>query len=217
MQLALISAVMLALVAGLAAPDSTAPIPGPAPDPEAGEDREPRHPNPRYVLDHAARALDGTEKDLRGYEGKVVLIVNTASRCGLTPQYEALEKLYREHKDAGLVVLGFPANDFKGQEPLSNEQIAEFCAERFDVTFPMFEKISVKGEQRHPLYADLVAQPEPAGGEPTWNFTKYLVNRAGEAVERFDPRTTPDDERLVARIKELLAEPAPGADAGERE
>lgn len=157
-----------------------------------------------YVLGHEMRRIDGTAEKLEKYKGKVVLIVNTASRCGLTPQYEALESLYRKHKEAGLVVLGFPANNFMGQEPGTNEEIARFCEERYSVTFPMFEKISVKGEDAHPLYKQLAAQPEPAGGEPSWNFTKYLVDRKGRVVQRFEPRVTPTDERLTGRIRELL-------------
>ena len=108
--------------------------------------------DPAYVLDHEAALIDGTVQDLNAFEGRVVLIVNTASRCGLTPQYEALEKLYRAHKKDGLVILGFPANDFGNQEPGSNEQIREFCSSRFEVSFPMFEKISVVGDDAHPLY-----------------------------------------------------------------
>lgn len=169
-----------------------------APDGVDGEKIDP------YVLGHEMRRIDGTAEKLEKYKGKVVLIVNTASRCGLTPQYEALEALYRKHKDDGLVVLGFPANNFMGQEPGTNEEILAFCRERFDVTFPMFEKISVKGEDAHPLYKQLAAQPEPAGGEPSWNFTKYLVDREGRVVQRFDPRVAPTDERLTVRVRELL-------------
>lgn len=159
-----------------------------------------------YVLGYTLKRIDGTEQRLDAYKGKVILIVNTASRCGLTPQYEALESLYRAHKDDGLVILGFPANNFMGQEPGTNKDIAAFCSERFDVTFPMFEKISVKGEDAHPLYKQLAGLPKPAGGEPSWNFTKYLVNREGDAVMRFDPRTKPNDEKLTRTIEELLAE-----------
>jgi len=165
--------------------------------------------DPLYVLGYTVRRIDGEDVDLTRYEGKVVLIVNVASRCGLTRQYEALQALYEERKDDGLVILGFPANDFMGQEPGSNEEIAEFCRSNFGVTFPMFAKISVKGDERHPLYERLAEAPEPAGGEPTWNFTKYLVGRDGRAARRFDPRTRPDDEALIAEIERLRAvEPA---------
>lgn len=154
-----------------------------------------------YVLDHVMKRIDGTDEALSSYRGKVVMMVNVASQCGLTPQYAGLEALYESRKDAGLVILGFPANDFMEQEPGTNEQIAEFCTTKFGVSFPMYEKISVKGEAKHPLYEELSRQ----GGEPSWNFTKYLVDRSGHVVARFDPRTTPDDAGLVARIEELLA------------
>lgn len=167
-------------------------------DPPAGDAPDP------FVLKHEMRRIDGTPQALDAYKGKVVLIVNTASRCGLTPQYEGLEALFRSYKDRGFVVLGFPANDFMGQEPGTNEEIAKFCEQRYSVTFPMFEKISVKGEQAHPLFRQLASLPEPAGGEPSWNFTKYLVNREGRAVMRFEPRVKPNDEKLTAKIEELL-------------
>lgn len=167
-------------------------------DPPAGDAPDP------FVLKYEMRRIDGTPQQLDAYKGKVVLIVNTASRCGLTPQYEALEALFRSNKDRGFVVLGFPANDFMGQEPGTNEEIAKFCVERYSVTFPMFEKISVKGEKSHPLFRQLASLPEPAGGEPSWNFTKYLLDREGRAVMRFEPRVKPNDARLTAKIEELL-------------
>lgn len=138
-------------------------------------------------------------------EGKVVLVVNTASKCGLTPQYEALEKLYRVFKEEGLVVIGFPANNFMGQEPGTNAEILEFCTGKYDVTFPIAAKISVKGEDVHPLYKHLAALPAPLGGEPSWNFTKFLVDRSGNVVARFEPRTKPDDEQVVEAIRGALA------------
>ena len=156
----------------------------------------------RYVLDQTMNRIDGTPEALESYKGKVVLVVNVATECGLTPQYEALQALYEDKADRGLVILGFPANNFGGQEPGTNEQIAEFCTGEYGVTFPMFEKISVAGEGQHPLFADLSRE----GGEPTWNFTKYLVDRQGRVVARFDPRTTPDDPALVAKVEELLAQ-----------
>ena len=152
------------------------------------------------VLAHTMTRIDGTPESLRRYEGKVVMIVNVASRCGLTPQYEQLEALYREHKDEGFVVLGFPANEFMGQEPGTNEEIAAYCTERFDVTFPMFEKIVCKGEGAHPLFAELAS----LSAEPSWNFTKYLIDRQGHLVERIDPRTKPDDAQVVESIRTLL-------------
>ncbi|HBS27991.1 MAG TPA: glutathione peroxidase [Phycisphaerales bacterium] len=158
------------------------------------------------VLGHTVNLIDGTPRALSEYEGKVVLIVNVASQCGLTPQYEGLQKLYEGRREKGLVVLGFPANDFKGQEPGSNSEIAAFCSEKYGVSFPMFEKIAVLGDGRHPLFKQLSDLAPPAGGAPSWNFTKYLVDRKGNAVQRFDPRTSPEDPALVARIDALLAE-----------
>ena len=168
--------------------------------------------DPEYVLDYTMPRIDGDPQDLNEYEGSVVLIVNTASKCGLTPQYEALEKLYRQHKDDGLVILGFPANDFGNQEPGSNEEILEFCTSRFEVSFPMFEKIKVTGDDAHPLYKQLRGfkleevggKPGQLGGDPAWNFTKFLVDRSGRIDSRYAPRVTPDDERLTDRIAELL-------------
>ncbi len=177
-------------------------------------ENQPATTDPRYALAFEAPRIDGTVTDLRAFEGKVVLIVNVASECGLTPQYEALEKLYREKKDEGFVILAFPANNFGSQEPGSNEQIMEFCSSKFGVTFPMFEKISVKGDDAHPLYRrlaklplDVVGAKEKAvGGEPRWNFAKFLVDRAGRVDSRYFPKVTPDDERLTQRIDELLGQ-----------
>lgn len=157
------------------------------------------------VLAFTMTDIDGNEVDLDDYRGKVVLMVNVASKCGLTPQYEGLEALYQEHKDEGLVILGFPANNFMGQEPGSNLQIKQFCSAEYGVTFPMFAKISVKGEDKHPLYQKLTGQPEPVGGGVSWNFQKYLVDREGNVVAKFGPRTKPGDEELVAKVGELLA------------
>ncbi len=159
-----------------------------------------------YVLDHVVKDIEGNEVDLRSFEGRVVMIVNVASRCGLTPQYEQLQALYEEHYESGFVILGFPANNFMGQEPGTNEEIAEFCSANYGVEFPMMAKISVKGSDRHPLYQDLHDQPEPIGGNPKWNFTKYLLNRRGEVVARFGSRTKPDAEEVVVKVRELLAD-----------
>ncbi len=149
--------------------------------------------------------IDGNEKDLDDYRGDVILMVNVASKCGLTPQYEALEALYRERKDEGFTVLAFPANNFMGQEPGSNLEIKQFCSAEYDVTFPMFAKISVKGDDKHPLYQMLTGQPDPIGGAVSWNFQKYLVDRDGMVVAKFGPRTKPGDEELVTKLNELLA------------
>ena len=158
----------------------------------------------RYVLNHTMKRIDGTEESLKKYEGQVVLIVNVASKCGNTPQYAGLQKLYTDKKDAGLVVLGFPANNFLGQEPCSNKEISEFCTSKYSVTFPMFEKISVKGDDAHELYKKLAAQAAPIGGEPQWNFTKFIVDRSGKVVARFEPKVAPDAPEVLAKIDELL-------------
>ena len=151
-------------------------------------------------LDRTMTLIDGSSQDLSAYRGKVVLVVNVASECGLTPQYGGLQTLYESKQEDGLVILGFPANNFGGQEPGSDSDITEFCTTNYGITFPMFSKISVKGDDQDALFAELSAQTE----EPSWNFTKYLIDREGHLVERFDPRTTPEDEKLVSRIDELL-------------
>jgi glutathione peroxidase len=136
------------------------------------------------------------------YGGKVVLVVNTASKCGNTPQYEGLEKLYDEYGEQGLVVLGFPSNDFFGQEPGTEEEIQEFCRLTYGVRFPMFEKVTVKEGEAHPFFARLAAD---AGTYPTWNFHKYLIGRDGRLIAEFSPRTKPYDDKLVASIEDALA------------
>lgn len=146
------------------------------------------------------RTLAGEPADLKEYRGQVALVVNTASKCGLTPQYEGLEALYRELAPRGFVILGFPSNDFMGQEPGTPAEIAEFCRTNFDVTFPLFAKDSVKGEGKSEVYRLLTAGLE----EPTWNFTKYLVDREGNVVARFGPRTSPDDAKMREAIEKLL-------------
>lgn len=136
------------------------------------------------------------------YAGKVVLVVNTASKCGNTPQYDGLEKLYQEYGDEGLVVLGFPSNDFMGQEPGTEEQIQEFCRLTYKVKFPMFEKVTVKEGEAHPFFDQLAAA---AGTYPTWNFHKYLIGRDGKVVTQFSPRTQPYDGEVVSQIESALA------------
>lgn len=155
------------------------------------------------LYDIPLKRIDGSAATLKDYKGKVLLIVNVASECGLTPQYDGLEKLYEKYRAQGLEVLGFPANEFGAQEPGNNAQIHQFCKSRFGVQFPMFEKIIVKGKNIHPLYnALLQAQPEPA--EVQWNFEKFLVDRAGKVIARFAPRTTPEDPTVVASIEKAL-------------
>lgn len=177
------------------------------------------------IYDIPVNKITGEGTSLAAYRGKALLIVNTASKCGLTPQYDALEKLYARHKSDGLEVLGFPANDFKGQEPGSNEEIATFCKGSFGVTFPMFEKIAVTGSDTHPLYRELIAErPEATASEPgafrkklagygieanpapgiLWNFEKFVVDRNGGIVERFSPEVVPDDPIVIAAIQSAL-------------
>jgi len=178
------------------------------------------------IYDIPVRRITGEDTTLAAYRGKVMLIVNVASACGLTPQYEGLEKLYEEKQAAGLVVAGFPANEFKAQEPGSNEEIAAFCTSKFGVQFPMFEKIVVKGAGQHPLYAQLIKeQPKALEAEGSgfraklasygitpdnetdvlWNFEKFLVGRDGKVVARFAPDTAPNDPLLTAAVEKALA------------
>ena len=153
------------------------------------------------LLDHKVSTLLDEPASLCQYEGKVLLVVNTASQCGFTPQYEGLEKLYRRYRDRGLVILGFPSNDFGGQEPGSNKEIAQFCQANYGVSFPMFSKTAVAGTRAHPFYAMLAAR---TGSRPGWNFHKYLVDRNGERVTAFQTEIEPSDRRLVATLEKLL-------------
>ena len=149
--------------------------------------------------------IDGETTSLAPYKGKVMLIVNVASKCGLTPQYEALEALHRKHADAGLVVLGFPCNQFGNQEPGSNAEIKEFCSLKFNVSFPMFDKLDVNGEHRHPLYVALAGKDSPFPGDIGWNFTKFIVGRDGRILHRFAPNVKPDAPEVVAALEAALA------------
>jgi glutathione peroxidase len=149
-------------------------------------------------------SIEGWNRSLSEYRDKVLLIVNTASKCGFTPQYEGLQKLYDDYKDRGFVVLGFPANDFLRQEPGTNEEIKEFCSVTYNITFPMFEKIHVKGKEIHPLYEYLTAGggKEEFAGKISWNFAKFLIGRQGEIIARFDPKDDP--EKIRPYIEEAL-------------
>ncbi|WHX25214.1 glutathione peroxidase [Virgibacillus halodenitrificans] len=155
------------------------------------------------VYDFSAKTLLGEEKSLSDYKGKVLLIVNTASECGFTPQFEGLQQLYDKYKEQGLEILGFPCNQFNNQDPGSNEEISEFCQRNYGVTFQMFSKVAVKGEQAHPLFSYLT---EEAKGMLTkqikWNFTKFLIDRNGNVIKRYAPQTKP--ESLEQDIEELL-------------
>ena len=158
------------------------------------------------VHDFKMKAIDGKDVSLAEYRGKVLLMVNVASKCGYTPQYKALEEVYRKYKDKGLVVMGFPANNFLWQEPGSNEEIAAFCKRGYGVTFPMFAKISVLGGGKAPLYEYLTsgAANKQTSGMIKWNFTKFLVDTNGKPVARFGPRTKPDSAEVTAAIEKAL-------------
>jgi glutathione peroxidase len=152
-------------------------------------------------------AIDGKDRSLSDFQGKVCLVVNVASKCGLTPQYEGLQKLYDGYKDRGLEVLGFPCNQFLGQEPGTDEEIRTFCSTKFGVTFPLFSKIEVNGDGAHPLYAWLTGEPtEPEGsGDVKWNFGKFLIGKDGSVLARFEPPTDPADAAVTGAIEKALA------------
>jgi glutathione peroxidase len=158
------------------------------------------------VLDHPIHSLQGSPVDLNDYLGKALLVVNVASKCGLTPQYTGLEQLQKEYADRGFSVLGFPCNQFGAQEPGSAAEIETFCSTTYGVTFPMFEKIDVNGADRHPIYDDLteVADAEGASGDIRWNFEKFLISPTGDIVTRYSPMVAPDDAKLVADIEANL-------------
>jgi len=161
---------------------------------------------PASPLDFSVKDIDGNDVSLADYKGKVVLIVNVASKCGFTPQYTALEKLYMDHKDQGFVIIGFPANNFHSQEPGTDEEIKQFCSSKYSVTFPLMSKISVKGDDKAPLYKFLTEAPTAGEfkGEITWNFNKFLVDRNGNVMARFASPTKPDDPKLVAALQSAL-------------
>ena len=160
------------------------------------------------IYDFKVKDIDGNDVNLADYKGKVLLIVNVASKCGFTPQYQGLQKLYSEYKDRGFEILAFPSNDFMGQEPGTNEQIKTFCQLNYQVSFPLFSKISVKGENIHPLYkflTDKGANPK-FGGPITWNFNKFLIDGKGNIVNRFDSKTEPQSPEIIKAIEEALQE-----------
>ncbi len=160
------------------------------------------------VLEYKVKDIDGKDVDLAKYKGDVLLVVNTASQCGLTPQYKGLEALYEKYKDKGFKVLAFPANEFGGQEPGSNAEIKTFCETKYNVTFPVFSKIVVKGDGMDPVYQYLTEKgTDPKfAGDIKWNFTKFLVNRKGEVIARFEPTTKPESEAVIAAVEKALAE-----------
>ena len=156
------------------------------------------------------KGIEGNEVELKSFHDQALLIVNTASNCGLTPQYEGLEALYNKYKDHGFSVLGFPSNEFGQQEPGSDDEIKAFCKKNYGVTFPLFSKIAVKGEQIHPLYTYLTqeVENEQLRGDIRWNFDKFLVNRDGEVIARFEPDANPNNPKLVAQLEAVLADEA---------
>jgi glutathione peroxidase len=156
------------------------------------------------VYDPAVKDIDGKDTSLKAYQGKVLLIVNVASKCGFTPQYKALEATHEKYKDKGFAVLGFPCNQFGSQEPGTDEELKQFCSSTYSVTFPLFDKIDVNGPQRHPLYATLAGEGSPFPGDIKWNFTKFLIGRDGKIIKRFDSRTTPDSPQVLAAIEAAL-------------
>jgi glutathione peroxidase len=160
------------------------------------------------IYDFTISSIDGRPVSLESYKGKVVLLVNVASKCGFTPQYAALEAVYEKYKDRGLVIVGIPANNFAQQEPGTNEEIKAFCSRKYNVSFPMMSKVSVKGDDQTPLYkflTDTSTDPQFAG-DIKWNFTKFLFDRNGKAVARFEPATTPDSPQVTAAIEAALGQ-----------
>jgi glutathione peroxidase len=163
---------------------------------------------PKSIYDFTMKSIDGEQVSLGSYSGKVVLLVNVASKCGFTPQYAALESLYEKYKDKGLVIVGIPANNFMQQEPGTDAEIKKFCSNKYNVTFPMMSKVSVLGDDQAPLYSfltDKSADPRFAG-DIKWNFTKFLFDRSGKPVARFEPNVTPDSPQVTAAIESALTQ-----------
>lgn len=171
--------------------------------PHPAQDRPMADSSPLYGF--IMKTIDGKERSLADYKGKVLLLVNVASQCGYTPQYKDLEEVYRKYAKSGFVVLGFPANNFGAQEPGTDNEIKEFCSTTYNVTFDMFSKISVKGDDQHPLYKYLTTQ-SPVPGEVKWNFQKYLVDRKGTVVAMIPTRTKPTNADVISKIETLLAQ-----------
>jgi glutathione peroxidase len=157
------------------------------------------------LYDVPLKDLGGKDTSLKAYQGKVLLVVNVASKCGLTPQYEALEATHRKFKDKGFTVLGFPCNDFASQEPGTPEEIRKFCSDKYDVTFPLFAKLHVKGAEQHPLYTALTGKDSPFPGDIKWNFGKFLIGKDGKILKRFEPQTKPDAPEVIEAIEAALA------------
>jgi glutathione peroxidase len=157
------------------------------------------------IQDIPLKDINGKATSLKAYDGKVLLVVNVASKCGLTPQYKSLEAVHQKYKDKGFSVLAFPCNDFGSQEPGTNEEIKEFCSTKYNVSFPMFDKLHVKGAERHPLYTALTGEGAQFPGDVKWNFGKFLIGRDGKVLKRFEPKTAPDSPEVTAAIEAALA------------
>ena len=186
---------LVALLAVVASSTITSPL--------ISQQKEKSPMQPGNIYGFTMKTIDGREKPLSDYQGKVLLIVNVASRCGYTPQYKDLEEVYRKYRSQGFRILAFPANNFGGQEPGSDEEINEFCSTNYDVTFDLFSKISVKGDDQHPLYR-YITNESPFPGEVKWNFQKYLADRKGNIVAMFPSRVKPSDKQVVEKIEALL-------------
>ncbi len=157
------------------------------------------------LYDIPLKDIDGKDTSLKAYQGKVLLIVNVASKCGFTPQYEGLEAIQKKYQDKGFTVLGFPCNDFGSQEPGSTEEIKQFCSSKYSVTFPMFDKLHVKGAEQHPLYAALTGKDSPFPGDIKWNFGKFVIGRDGKILKRFDSQVKPESPQVTGAIESALA------------
>ena len=157
------------------------------------------------LQDIAIKDINGKDTSLKEYNGKVLLVVNVALHCGLTPQYKGLEAIHEKYQEKGFAVLGFPCNDFGAQEPGTNEEIKQFCTGKYNVTFPMFDKLHVKGAEQHPLYNALSGKDSPFPGDVKWNFGKFLVSRDGKILKRFEPKVTPDSPEVTKAVEEALA------------
>ena len=162
----------------------------------------------KNIYDFTMNSIDGKPVSLKSYKGKVVLLVNVASKCGYTPQYTALEKIYEQYRDKGFVIVGFPANNFKSQEPGTDAQIKQFCSSKYNVKFPMTSKVSVKGDDKTPVYKFLTEDPTAGsfGGDIKWNFTKFLIGKDGKVVARYEPKVTPEDPNVTTAIEKALAQ-----------
>lgn len=157
------------------------------------------------LYDIPLKDIDGKDTSLKAYQGKVLLVVNVASKCGYTPQYEGLQALQKKYESQGFTVLGFPCNDFMSQEPGTAEEIKAFCSSKYNVTFPLFEKLHVKGKEQHPLYAALTGETSPFPGPIQWNFGKFVISRDGKIVSRFSHKDKPESEKVVKAIEDAIA------------